>query len=457
MSNASIPELVANQKRFFASGKTKNVEFRKAQLKKLHEVIKDNERLIIDALVSDMRKPKLEAYASEIAITHNEIKYALRKLPSWTKPKLVITDRPLLPSICSVIKEPLGVALIIAPWNYPFQLAAGPLVGAIAAGNCAVVKPSEMAPKTSEVMEKIFRENFDPGFIAVVTGGPEVSQQLLQERYDHILYTGSSRIAKIVMEAASRHLTPVTLELGGKSPCIVDTDVHLEYTARRIVWAKFFNAGQTCVAPDYVLADSRIYSALLDALKKQIRRFYGHNPFFSPDYARIINGTHFNRLSSYLTQGEIVAGGETKPEEKYIAPTIMDKISINDPIMQEEIFGPILPVIPYHDFSEAISFVNERPKPLALYVFTRDKDKQDRIMTETSSGAVCINDAVVHFISLHLPFGGVGDSGMGAYHGRTGFETFSHTKSIVKNTFLFDIPLRYVPYRFKLWLVKAFF
>lgn len=457
MSDATIPETVAALRQFYETGRTRDLHFRKIQLKRLLDMIRDNEDLILGALAADMRKPRLEAYASEIAVTLNEIRFARRKLSEWARPERTWTARPLLPSKCRVIREPLGVALIIAPWNYPFQLAAGPLVAAIAAGNCAVMKPSEMAPETSRVMEKMFRENFDPGFIAVVTGGTEVAGKLLQEKYDHIFFTGSTRVGKIVMEAASRSLTPVTLELGGKSPCIVDADVQLEYAARRIVWAKFFNAGQTCIAPDYVLADASIHDALLEALKGQIRKFYGSNPFFSPDYARIVNDSHFERLVSYLGQGEIIAGGETKPGDRYIAPTVMDKVSINCPVMQEEIFGPILPVIPYRNFSDAIEFVNDRPKPLALYVFTRDREKQGQAISGTSSGALCINDALVHFVSHHLPFGGVGDSGMGSYHGRAGFETFSHARSIVKNTLKFDIPLRYAPYRFKLWLVKAFF
>lgn len=457
MSDATIPETVAALRQFYETGRTRDLHFRKIQLKRLLDIIRDNEDLILGALAADMRKPRLEAYASEIAVTLNEIRFARRKLSEWARPERTWTARPLLPSKCRVIREPLGVALIIAPWNYPFQLAAGPLVAAIAAGNCAVMKPSEMAPETSRVMEKMFRENFDPGFIAVVTGGTEVAGKLLQEKYDHIFFTGSTRVGKIVMEAASRSLTPVTLELGGKSPCIVDADVQLEYAARRIVWAKFFNAGQTCIAPDYVLADASIHDALLEALKGQIRKFYGSNPFFSPDYARIVNDSHFERLVSYLGQGEIIAGGETKPGDRYIAPTVMDKVSINCPVMQEEIFGPILPVIPYRNFSDAIEFVNDRPKPLALYVFTRDREKQGQAISGTSSGALCINDALVHFVSHHLPFGGVGDSGMGSYHGRAGFETFSHARSIVKNTLKFDIPLRYAPYRFKLWLVKAFF
>ena len=457
MENASIQDILAGQRWFFASGKTKDVAYRIDLLSKLLEVIQDNHRLILDALAADMNKPKLEAYASEIAITLNEIKYIMRKLPSWTRPKFAMTARPLLPSLCSIIKEPLGVVLIIAPWNYPFQLAVAPLVGAIAAGNCAVVKPSELAPNTSETIKKIFSINFDPRSIAVVTRGPDTAQELLAERFDHIFYTGSTRVGKIVMEAASHHLTPVTLELGGKSPCIVDADVHVEYAARRIAWGKFFNAGQTCIAPDYLLVDAGIKQAFLKVLKERILGFYGIDPSLSPDYARIINSNHFNRLCSYLSQGDIVIGGRTKPEERYIAPTVMDNVALEAPIMTEEIFGPILPVVSYTDLDEAINFVNARPKPLSLYIFTRDKAKQDRVLSGTSSGAVCINDVVVQFASHYLPFGGVGDSGMGKYHGGTSFETFSHTKSIVRNTLCFDIPLRYAPYRFKFPLVKRFF
>jgi acyl-CoA reductase-like NAD-dependent aldehyde dehydrogenase len=457
MANASIRDIINSQRSFFESGKTKDVTFRIGQLRKLFQVIHENEKILLDAFAADMKKPRLEGYASEIAITLNEIRYAINKLATWTRPKMVMTARPILPSICSITREPLGVVLILAPWNYPFQLAVGPLVGAIAAGNCAVVKPSELAPATSELIERIFREHFDSSYIAVVTGGPDTAQALLEERFDHIFYTGSSHVGKIVMEAASHHLTPVTLELGGKSPCIVDADVNLKYASRRIVWAKFFNAGQTCVAPDYLLVDERIKGVFLDELKRQIHGFFGKEPSLSPDYARIINRAHFERLSSYLGQGATIIGGQTKPEELYIAPTVMDHINMDAPIMTEEIFGPILPIVSYADIKEAIAFVNRRPKPLALYVFTRDREKQAEVVSGTSSGAVCINDAVVHFASHYLPFGGIGDSGMGAYHGRTGFETFSHAKSIVKNTMLFDIPLRYAPYRFKLWLVKKFF
>ncbi len=457
MAHATIRDIMKSQRSFFESDRTKDVSFRIGQLRKLHQVIHENETMLLDAFAADMRKPRLEGYASEIAMTLNEISYAINKLATWTRPKIVITARPILPSICYLTREPLGVVLILAPWNYPFQLALGPLVGAIAAGNCAVVKPSEIAPATSDLIERIFRKNFDPSYISVVTGGPDTAQALLEERFDHIFYTGSSRVGRIVMEAASHHLTPVTLELGGKSPCIVDADVNLKYASRRIAWAKFFNAGQTCVAPDYLLVDEQIKQLFIEELKRQIHGFFGKDPSLSPDYARIINSAHFKRLSSYLEQGTIVLGGQTQPEELFISPTIMDHVNMDAPIMTEEIFGPILPVVSYVDIKDAIAFVKRRPKPLSLYVFSRDREKQDQVVSGTSSGAVCINDAVVHFVSHYLPFGGIGDSGMGAYHGRWSFETFSHTKSIVKNTMLFDIPLRYAPYRFKLWLVKKLF
>jgi len=291
----------------------------------------------------------------------------------------------------------------------------------------------------------------------VVTGGPEVARELLGVRFDHIFYTGGTRVARYVMEAAARTLTPVTLELGGKNPCIVDRDITIPYAARRIAWAKFFNAGQTCVAPDYVLVDREIRGPFIDALKSAVTRFYGQDPRQSPDYARIVNRAHFDRLCSFLDQGNVIVGGKALAQELYISPTVMDDVPVDAPMMQEEIFGPILPVLAYDDLPAALDFVNSRPKPLSLYLFSRDRDRQEQVRKETSSGGYVINDATVQFVSQYLPFGGVGESGMGAYHGKTGFDTFSHTKSIVKNTMLFDIPLRYVPYRFKLPLVRWLF
>jgi aldehyde dehydrogenase (NAD+) len=457
MDKASIKEMLKQQKAFFDSHMTKDVGFRITQLEKLYSIIRSSDDLILKALYEDMKKPRLEAYAGEIALVLNEIRYALKKLSSWVKPRMKMTARPLLPSLCYTVPEPLGSVLILSPWNYPFQLALAPLVGAMAAGNCSVVKPSELAPASSEMIKGLFQDHFDPRYISIVTGGVESAQELLRQRFDYIFFTGSTQVGKIVMEAASRHLTPVTLELGGKTPCIVDMDVNMKFAARRIIWAKFFNAGQTCVAPDYLLVNSAIRDEFVGMLKKQIIRFFGVDPSKSSDYARIINSAHFNRLTSYLNSGRIVIGGEISPETCYIAPTVIDNISSEDPIMQEEIFGPILPVLTFHNLSEAIGFVNSRPKPLSLYLFTADKNKQKKVRFETSSGGYCINDAVVHFVSHLLPFGGVGDSGMGSYHGKASFDCFSHTKSVVKNTMLFDIPLRYVPYRFKLGLVKWLF
>jgi aldehyde dehydrogenase (NAD+) len=457
MENSSISKIVERQRGYFRSGATRDLKLRKLMLKKLHALIRREESFIMDALKKDMNKPALEAYASEIAITLNEIGLALRKLDTWAKPKRVMTALPLMPSSCFTVPEPLGVVLVMAPWNYPFMLAMVPLVSAIAAGNCVLVKPSEVSPHTSKAIEELVSRSLDPRYVSVVTGGSDVARKLLDMRFDHIFFTGSSRVARYVMEAAARTLTPVTLELGGKSPCIVDKDVVIPYAARRIAWAKYFNAGQTCVAPDYVLVAREIRDAFVDSLKTTITRFYGQDPRKSPYYARIINRSHFDRLYSYLDQGNVILGGRALAQDLYFAPTVMDGVHPDAPLMQEEIFGPILPVLTYEDFSEALDFVNVRPKPLALYLFSRDKSRQEQVKKETSSGSYVINDATVQFASPYLPFGGVGESGMGSYHGKAGFDTFSHTKGMVKNTMLFDIPLRYVPYRFKLPLVKWLF
>lgn len=457
MEPVRIPDIVENQKRFFQSGTTKDLGYREEQLRKLHNLIRREQGFIIDALKKDMAKPTLEAYASEVAVTLNEIRHARRNLTSWTKVRRVMTNLPLLPSSSFIVPEPLGVVLIIAPWNYPFQLTMVPLVAAMAAGNCALIKPSELAPYTGMAIEELVTRYLDPGYVSVVNGGPEVSKELLVERFDHIFFTGSARIARIVMQAASRYLTPVTLELGGKSPCIVDKDIKIEYASRRIAWAKFFNAGQTCVAPDYLLVDQGIRDKFVEALTKTVIKFYGTNPRESPYYARIINRPHFDRLYSYMDQGNIIIGGQALAQDLYIAPTLIDNVSAVSPVMQEEIFGPILPILTYREFPEAIDFIKARPKPLALYLFSSDRKKQELVRKNTSSGGYCINDAMVHLVSPHLPFGGVGDSGTGLYHGKAGFDTFSHMKSMVRNTLRYDIPLRYVPYRFKLGLVKWLF
>ena len=452
LTQAPVKDIIRQQREFFATGKTKDVEWRIEQLKRLKQAIVDEQEAIVNAVKADLGRPDFEAYFEIVAIS--EINYALKHLKSWVKPQKVATSIDQFPASAKIYPEPLGVVLIISPWNYPFQLMISPLTGAIAAGNCAVLKPSEVAANTSRVIADIIQKTFDPAYIAVVEGGVETSQQLLEEKFDHIFFTGGTAIGKIVMQAAAKHLTPVTLELGGKSPCIVDSDVDLKYAAKRITWGKYLNAGQTCIAPDYLLVDRRIKSELLTELQKCVGEFYGDDPAQSPDYARLISRRHFERLEPLLKDGEIVMGGQTKPEEKYIAPTVMDQVSWESPVMQEEIFGPILPVLEYTDLKDAIAQINARPKPLALYIFSKDKQKQEQVLQETSSGGVCINDTVMQVGVSTLPFGGVGDSGIGSYHGKASFDTFSHYKSVLKKGFRFDPNWRYPPYKDKLSLLK---
>lgn len=448
-------DVIDKQRNFFGTGKTKDISFRIEQLKILKKAIIDNKEAILKALQFDLNKPEFETYGSEIGFCLEEINYALKHINNWTKPKKIKAPITQFLSTAKIYCEPLGVVLIVGAWNYPFQLVIAPLVAAIASGNCATLKPSEISANTSHLLSEIILEYFNPEFVAVVEGGVETSQQLLEEKFDHIFFTGSGEIGKIVMAAAAKHLTPVTLELGGKTPCIVDAKTHMEYTARRIVWGKFMNAGQTCVAPDYLLVDRKIKKDLLEQIKKCIREFYGENPEKSPDYARIINQKHFNRLCKFLDNGEIVIGGDTNPSERYIAPTLIEGVEWQYPVMQEEIFGPILPVIEYTELTEAIALVNAKPKPLALYFFSTDKQKQQRVLHQTSSGGACINDTVMHLAVLELPFGGVGESGIGRYHGKAGFETFSHQKSVLNKSFLVDVKLRYAPYLGKLKLLKS--
>lgn len=452
LSNAA--DIIQKQRKFFQTGKTQDVVFRIAQLNTLKQAVLENELAIIQALKADLHKPELEAVTSETLFIIGEIDYTLKHIKNWTKPAKVPVNLEVFPASARIYPEPLGVVLIIGAWNYPFDLVLSPLIGAIAAGNCAILKPSEIALHSSNLLAEIIPKYFDSGYIAVVEGGVETNQQLLAEKFDHIFFTGGTAVGKIVMAAAAKHLTPVTLELGGKSPCIVDTDINIEHTARRIAWGKFFNAGQTCIAPDYLLVDQKIKENLLTELAKCLKEFYGEHPETSPDYARIISQRHFERLVNFLKDGEIRIGGETNPESLYIAPTVLNNISWEDTIMQEEIFGPILPVIEYSDITEAIACINSRPKPLALYLFSQNKNLQHRVLQETSSGGVCINETVMHFGVPSLPFGGVGDSGIGSYHGKASFDTFSHKKSVLQNSFLFDLKLRYPPYKGKLSLLK---
>ncbi|MFP4121970.1 aldehyde dehydrogenase [Coleofasciculus sp.] len=452
LTQVPVTDIIRKQRDFFATGKTKDVKWRLEQLKRLKQAVVDDQEAIINAVKADLGRPEFEAYFEIAAIT--EINYAIKHLKSWVKPKKVAVGLEQFPASGKIYPEPLGVVLIISPWNYPFQLLISPLVGAIAAGNCAVLKPSEISAHTSAAIANLIQKTFDPAYIAVVEGDADTSKALLAEKFDHIFFTGGTAIGKIVMEAAAKHLTPVTLELGGKSPCIVDADTDLKDTAKRITWGKYLNAGQTCIAPDYLLVDRRIKSDLLTEVQKCVQYFYGQEPEQSPDYARIISHRHFDRLVPLLKDGEIVIGGQTRPEDKYIAPTVIDGVSWDSPIMEEEIFGPILPVLEYQDLNDAIAQINARPKPLALYLFSKDKHKQQQVLQQTSSGGVCLNDTVMQVGVTTLPFGGVGDSGMGNYHGKASFDTFSHFKSVLKKGFWFDLNWRYPPYNGKLSLFK---
>ncbi|MDD2673039.1 MAG: aldehyde dehydrogenase [Syntrophales bacterium] len=453
MKESDIVNNFQAQRAWFRSGMTRNIEFRIESLRILKNAISDSEPEILEALRQDMGKPAVEAWLSEIFMTIREIETAVRDLPRWIRPKTVPTPLAHFPAKSRILPEPYGVALILAPWNYPLRLLAGPLIGALAAGNCVAMKPSEIAPCTSSLIARIIRENFDQRHAAVVEGGPETSRALLELPFDYIFYTGGTRIGRLVMEAAAKNLAPVTLELGGKSPCIVDRSTDIEKAARRIAWGKFFNAGQTCVAPDYVCVSREIEDDLVGALSRAVSEFYGEDPVKSPDYARIVNERHFDRIMGII-RGDIAAGGAGIRAEKYIAPTIIRNVSWKDGIMEEEIFGPVLPVIAYGDIDELIGEIVRRPKPLALYLFTDDGKLRDRIVRDIPAGGVCINDTLRHLSNPHLPFGGVGESGMGSYHGKKSFAAFSHFKSIMERGMTPDLPLAYPPYKTSLPALK---
>jgi len=457
LASTQIKDRVQAQKDFFTTRKTKDINFRKEQLQKLKQTINDYQDTITNALFQDLGKPTFEGILTEVAYCNEEIDYILKHLDRWTKKKPVNTPFQFFPANSFIVPEPLGQVLIISPWNYPFKLVMIPLLGAIAAGNCAIIKPSEITPNTSQVVADLISQTFDPNYITVVEGDKTVAQELLQQKFDHIFYTGNSAVGKIVMKAAAENLTPVTLELGGKSPCIVEPDIHIEHSARRIIWGKFINAGQTCIAPDYLLVHRDIKEQLVSAMKDCIREFYGDNPAESPDYARIVNNQHFNRLSEFLKDGKLIVGGERDAETRYIAPTLLEDISWDDAVMQDEIFGPILPILEYDDLDSAIAQINHRPKPLALYLFSKDKKKQQQVLQQTSAGGITLNDTIIHIASPELPFGGVGESGMGVYHGKASFDTFTHYKSVTKRKFWLDLKLRYPPYAGKFKFLKFLF
>jgi aldehyde dehydrogenase (NAD+) len=437
---------VAALRRSFESGRTRDVEWRLEQLRRMQAMLAENEERFVEALRADLGKPRFEAWASETGFLALEVRHAIRHLRSWMRPARVWTPLVHQPGSSRVHREPLGVVLIIGPWNYPLQLVLAPLVGALAAGNCALLKPSEVAPHTSAAVAAVLPRYLDADAVRVVEGGVPETQALLAERFDHIFYTGNGSVGRIVMEAAARQLTPVTLELGGKSPCLVAADANLEVAARRIVWGKFFNAGQTCVAPDYILCEESTEALLLEAMKRTLRAFYGDDPRQSSDYARIINERHMKRLLALLGEGELVVGGEHDETARYLAPTIVRGIDGHERVMADEIFGPILPLVNARSLDAAIDFVNARPKPLALYLFTESPELVERVLRRTSSGGACVNDCISHLAVPELPFGGVGASGMGAYHGRASFETFSHRRSVLERSTALDPPLRYPPY-----------
>ena len=440
----SIPGRISRLRRAFDAGRTRPLEWRRQQLKQLIAMHDDHADEFIAALHADFGKPTFEAFTSDVGQGKMEAKSALKHLKKWTRP-----ERIGLLSVMGrarVLREPLGVVLIISPWNYPVGLLLSPLVGAVAAGNAVVLKPSEVTPHVSAVLAKWIPQYMDPEAIALVEGGVGETTALLEERFDHIFYTGNGRVAQVVMQAAAKHLTPVTLELGGKSPCIVHEDADIETAARRIAWGKFMNAGQTCIAPDYILVHESREPALVAALERSVRDFYGKDPKQSADYARIVNSRHHERLSTLMKDGNPVFGGDVDDEQCYVAPTVLRDVADDSRVMQEEIFGPILPVRKFRDIDEAIDFVNGREKPLALYLFTKDKGVENDVLSRTSSGGVCVNGTLLHIMDPRLPFGGVGPSGSGAYHGRHTFETFSHRKSVLTRGTRFDPKFMYPPY-----------
>lgn len=449
-----IQDIVKKQREFFATGKTKEIAFRAVQLKKLGESIRKHEEDISLALKKDLNKAPFEAYGSEIGIVLDELRFAAKHFRSWSAPRRVKTSITNFLSSSKIYQEPYGVVLVISPWNYPFQLTMNPIIGAIAAGNCIVVKPSNYSPNTSKVIEVILSEVFDKDYIAVIQGGREANKSLLEQKFDYIFFTGSVAVGKTVMEAAAKYVTPVTLELGGKSPCIVDETANINLAAKRIAWGKLINAGQTCVAPDYLLVHHSVKEELLTKIKAYVLQFYGENPISNTEFPRIINEKHYNRLLSLLEGEHIVFGGEASSTTNQIAPTVLDQITWDSPIMTDEIFGPILPVIEYQNLDEEITRINNRPKPLALYYFTRSKENEKKVISNISYGGGCINDTVMHLASNHMPFGGVGESGMGGYHGNNSFNTFSHPKSVLKKSNKIDVPLRYPPYKNNLKLLK---
>lgn len=450
----SIQNILEKQRDFFNSQATKSLDFRKTQLKKLKQVISDNENLFYEAIHKDFGKSQFDTYTTELSIIYGEINYYLKNLKSLMKPKSVKTNLPNLPGSSKIYQDPLGCTLVIGAWNYPYQLSICPMISAIAAGNTCILKPSEAAEKTMKLMVDLFNKNFDERVLHVETGSVAETTELLKLKFDKIFFTGSPQVGKIVYEAAAKNLTPVTLELGGKSPALVTENANLEVAAKRIIWGKFLNAGQTCVAPDYILVDKKVVSKFIEILKNQVQKNdYQSN---SSHFTRIINEKHFNRLLNLIDETKIIFGGKTDLEKLYIQPTLLYPINWKDKIMQEEIFGPLLPILVYYNFDEALNQIRNHEKPLSAYLFSNNSDEIEKFTTQISFGGGCINDVVMHLANENLPFGGVGNSGIGNYHGKYGFEAFTHQKSVLKRATWGEPNIKYPPYSDKKlsWIKK---
>jgi len=451
-----LGRLQSAQQQFFYSGVTLDTDFRLQALKNLKKALIENAGRIAGALSADLQKPLFESYASETGYIVKEINFVLKNLPKWVKRKKAGSILATLPSRNYIINEPYGLALILGPWNYPFHLTLAPLVGAIAAGNCCLVKPSEIAENSSALIAEIINKTFEHNYIVAVEGGVDVAEALLELSFDKIFFTGSPGVGRIVMEKAAQNLSAITLELGGKSPCLVDSNVEYNLAAKRIVYGKFFSAGQTCIAPDYVLVHEESKEKLCHAMQGWLARFYGDNPKASPDYARIINRKHFRRLTGYLADGTIIAGGDHDETTLYLSPTILEVDDLDKPVMQEEIFGPILPVIEYSSLDQAEEIIARNPNPLACYIFSSNRSNVERLTTRIPFGGGCINDTIIYTYNHHLPFGGRGSSGMGKYHGKFSFDAFSHQKAIMARKFCLDPAIIYPPYKNIHNLLKKF-
>ncbi len=455
--NMDFQQIFNSLNTYYHNGNTKSYSFRKKQLLELKKAIKRKEADIVQALSKDLHKSAMETYTTEIGFVYEEINYTLQHLKEWMQPETVSTPMIAQPSSSKIYKDPLGITLIIAPWNYPLQLILAPLVGSIAGGNCTILKPSEETPHICKVIEELINETFDKKYITVINGeGATVVPQLMEFPFNHVFFTGSVAVGKKIMAMAAKHLTPVTLELGGKSPCIVDETANLKIAAKRIVWGKFINAGQTCVAPDYILVHHTVKNKLCDLIKEAVLKFYGDDPKKSSDYPRIINAKRFNTVSDFFKNGKIIFGGETDLSELYISPTLLDNITWEDEIMQQEIFGPVLPVLTYQNITDVPSLVNKNAYPLALYIFTGSKKNEKFIIENIRFGSGCVNDTLMHLSNPSIPFGGIGTSGSGNYHGKFSFDTFTHTKGMLKTSTWLDIPFRYPPYGKKEKLVRMF-